>query len=245
MNLVKENITNLTSLWRLVNQRTEVYKPGETYDHGLVNYSNWPNRLWFHGDPDLKSINEARAIIASASTKMTIPYWDIYQNESYRLLEEAGFVKVLDQVGMSLELPKTYPLEVEIELQKVDNRASALRWEALFEKAFNYTISHRLLLKTCDTVDYLIAFHEGKAVGTVVLHYTRGAVVGIHSMGVIPEMRRKGYAEKMMHAVLSQAVGEAFAHATLQASAMGKGLYLKLGFKDQFLMSNYELPQHI
>ena len=62
-------------------------------------------------------------------------------------------------------------------------------------------------------------------------------------MGVIPEMRRKGFAEQMMVNLLHWSTEQQFTYATLQASAMGKGLYLKLGFEEQFTMKNYSLRQ--
>lgn len=58
-------------------------------------------------------------------------------------------------------------------------------------------------------------------------------------MGVIPAMRRKGLAEQMMRRILNQSLAQGFRYAMLQASAMGKGLYQKLGFTEQFVLKNY------
>ncbi len=74
------------------------------------------------------------------------------------------------------------------------------------------------------------------------MHNFPQTIIGIHSMGIIPEMRGKGFAEQMMRTILNQAVEQGFERATLQASSMGKGLYLKLDFEQQFAMSNYGLP---
>jgi len=59
--------------------------------------------------------------------------------------------------------------------------------------------------------------------------------------GIIPEQRRKGFAEQMMVNILSQSAEQGFKYSTLQASELGKGLYLKLGFKEQFIIKSYSL----
>lgn len=244
MNLKKQNIDNLISLWQVVNQRASAYVIENVFDYGIINYSDWPNRLWFKNTPEQADLDLAKKIISSSSTKITVPYWEINGNDYYLLLENNGFVKVLEQVGMYTDLSKSDGKPSEINLNKVKDERTALLWESLFQKAFNYKIDHKLLLNSYDQVDYLIAYENTSPVGTALMYHTGNQIVGIHSMGIIPEMRRKGYAEKMMHSMLSEAVKKGYSYATLQASEMGKNLYLKLGFEEQFLMRNYTLPKH-
>jgi ribosomal protein S18 acetylase RimI-like enzyme len=56
-------------------------------------------------------------------------------------------------------------------------------------------------------------------------------------------MHRKGLGEKLMSTLLFQAKGQGFGYVTLQASQPGRGLYLKLGFKEQFVLKNYALQK--
>ncbi|BFP43423.1 hypothetical protein FGF1_42680 [Flavobacteriaceae bacterium GF1] len=241
MDLKKLNIDNLISLWQLVDRRAGAYVPGDVFDHGTITYSDWPNKLWFTKKPTPEDIIIAKEIIASTSTKLTIPYWEIEGNDYESLFAKNGFEKVLEQVGMALDLSKGDFTPSGLKLQKVENRKAAQLWELLFERAFNYKIHYELILKSLDDVDYLIAYDQTFPVGTAVAYSTGNQIVGIHSMGIIPEMRRKGYAEKMMQSMLHEAMGRGSSHAVLQASAMGKGLYEKLGFEEQFAMSNYAL----
>ncbi|MEL6974459.1 MAG: GNAT family N-acetyltransferase [Bacteroidota bacterium] len=241
MDLKKLNIDNLTSLWQLVNRKADTYVIGNTFDYGAIAYSDWPNKLWFINSPKQSDIDAIKKIIASSPIKITVPHWEIEGKEYESLLIANGFEKVLEQVGMVLDLSKEVSTPSRLKLQRVENKDAAQLWESLFEKAFNYKIHHELILKSLDEIEYLIAYYGTSPVGTALTYNTGKEIVGIHSMGIIPEMRRKGYAEKMMHSMLYEAVKKGYSHATLQASAMGKGLYKKLGFEEQFSMSNYAL----
>ena len=44
-----------------------------------------------------------------------------------------------------------------------------------------------------------------------------------------------------MQTIMNQAKRNGYKHLTLQASDMGKGLYLKLGFQEDFIIRNYQL----
>lgn len=243
MDLRKLNIDNLTSLWQLVNRKTGTYVIGDVFDYGAIDYSDWPNKLWFINAPSQRDMDTVKHIIGSSSTKITVPLWHIEGKDYQSQLISHGFEKVLNQIGMALDLSKRDFSPSRLKLQRVENKNSAQLWESLFEKAFNYKIHHELILKSLDEIDYLMAYDENSPVGTALTYCTGNHIVGIHSMGIIPEMRRKGYAEKMMHSMLHDAVKKGYSHATLQASAMGKGLYQKLGFEEQFPMSNYVIPK--
>lgn len=241
--LAQENISNLTSLWRTVADKAQAHTSGEDFDFSSIDYSEWPNRLWFHHDLDQRTVGAAKNQLLSTPVKLVIPYWDIYQSGSYQLLEASGFELQSEQIGMSLRLAETYEKVKNLSLEKVSNNESAMLWEQLFMQAFGYKISHQLLLLSGNEIDYLIAYHDKQPIGTAILYHQGNTVIGIHSMGIIPEMRRKGFAEQMMVNLLHWSTAQQFTYATLQASAMGKGLYLKLGFEEQFTMKNYSLRQ--
>ena len=116
------------------------------------------------------------------------------------------------------------------------------RWEALFEQAFGYRISPKLLLPNYENGGFFTAYSQGSPIGTCLLHTSGKEVVGIHAVGILPERRSQGLAQQLMHLVLNQSLEQGFAYATLQASTMGKGLYVKLGFQADFLLINYALP---
>jgi len=69
-------------------------------------------------------------------------------------------------------------------------------------------------------------------------------VAGIHSMGILPAQRRKGYAEEILIHMLHAAKLEGAAYATLQASEMGRGLYAKMGFQQDFQIKTFFKPKN-
>lgn len=240
--MVRENIANLTSLWQIVGKKANAYVAETYFDYCAVDNSEWPNKLWFHKDLNKSSLVAAKKQLLATDVELSIPYFDVYESQSYELLEADGFEKRSKQISMSLDLTQPYEKSSTIRTERVANARTALLWEQLFQRAFNYKIDHQLLLPHYEHTDYLIAYdQEDQPVGTAILHYTEDSIVGIHAMGIIPEMRRKGLAEQMMRDILNQSWKQGFRYATLQASAMGKGLYEKLGFVEQFVMKNYVL----
>jgi predicted acetyltransferase len=77
-------------------------------------------------------------------------------------------------------------------------------------------------------------------VGTVICHQTQNTI-GIHSLGILPNMRGKGYATEIMYNVLNKGLEQGCNLATLQASKMAKSMYEKMGFTTEFIMRNYKL----
>lgn len=239
--LIFKNIENLVSLWKTVSEKAGYYTSEGDFDCSLVPYSEWPNRLWFSRDMDEEAVSRAKKVLLATSKNMTVPYWDIYQSQSYELLESNGFEVRFEQVGMSLKLTQSYDGPQKLRLKKVSTEEDARLWETLFQQAFGYIISHKLLLQPFESTDFMIVIRDEMPVGSVVLHHTSGNVMGIHAMGIIPEMRKQGLAEQLMKIILNNSLEQGFRFATLQASAMGKGLYAKLGFEEQFVMKNYSL----
>jgi len=235
---IHANIENLTALWKQASIPFNGCVEREEFSYCEVPDSEWPNRIWFNEDITRALIAKAANSIADKSTRFTLPYWDIYNSRSFEILDTLGFVKRTEQVGMSLKLHQPFKQTVNLEHIRVSNAASAKLWSDLFKQAFGYYISEEILMRTLKEIEYYIAYYEEQAVGTAIL-YNTGNISGIHSVGVIPEMRRKGFADDMMAFILNRAIASHAAYATLQASAMGKGLYLKLGFKEEFMIRNY------
>ena len=240
MTRIEKNIENLKSLWRLVGERASVHHSTDWAEYSLIKGYQWPNRLWFMGDITEAAVAQAKALIQSEDELFVLPYWDVYHSNGDQLLKENGFELLFEQLGMSLELEQKYDAQLSLKIKKVSTAADAALWSELFEQSFGYQIHQQMLQWTYDTIDYWIAYDGNTAVGTLMLHYT-GDTIGIHAMGILPEMRRQGFAEQMMVHTLNHAIDKDLKYATLQASALGKGLYAKLGFEEDFVQRNYRL----
>ncbi|WP_047789590.1 GNAT family N-acetyltransferase [Tenacibaculum mesophilum] len=144
------------------------------------------------------------------------------------------------QYGMSLELNEKFETQRQIDFKRVKNKEEAGIWSNTFFKAFNYEISTATILKTKETIPYYLVYFEQELVGTIIL-YTINTVAGLHSLGILPEKRKQGFATEIMRHTLNKAIDNNLSLATLQASEMAKEMYLKLGFSLDFLMENYIL----
>lgn len=240
-NIIHANIENLTSLWLTASAPFQSFSENSAISYSQVQHSEWPNRMWFNKDIEGgDEAEQAAEMISSSSPKMTLAYWDIYGSESYNYLEEKNFTKIYELLGMSLKLGEPANFQSRVNMKLVSNETDAELWEELFRKSFGYRISREILLKTGNEISFYSVFHNNEPVGTAIL-FTRNGISGIHGVGVIPEMRRKGYADEIMKVLINKSIASGSEYATLQASAMGKGIYLRLGFEEQFIMKGYAL----
>lgn len=168
--MIRENIENLISLWRIVGEKADAYVAEADFDYCAIDYSEWPNKLWFHQDINEASLTAAKKRLRSARVRLSIPYFDIYGSQSYELLEANGFRKSSEQIGMSLNLTQSYREANTIRTKKVTDVQSAVLWEQLFQQAFDYKIHHQLLLPHYERTDYLVAYdQEDTPVGTAII----------------------------------------------------------------------------
>ena len=237
--LTQANIKNLTSLWQTAGQPFNAYTKTLDFEYCEIHNSQWPNKLWLHKSINQEIIDSIKIKLETMSS-MSLPIWDIYKQNDHELLIQNGFKVKFEQVGMSLKLNTYITTKNNLKLKRVTSNLEAKLWSAIFKKAFGYTISTETLMRTLKTINYYIAYHNNTPIGTAITHKTE-TFMGVHSVGIPPEMRRKGYAEQLMQLLINLAIDTNNDYITLQASDMGKHLYLKLGFESQFVIRNYIL----
>lgn len=237
MNRINLNIQNLTLLWELGAQVDGTFQNHVHHAVALVSDGEWPNKIWFHQPPTESFVAEIKDRYALDG--MTIPVWSADIEASHALMQRHGFELKSQLVGMSMVLDKPFREASKLTLKRVEDEASARAWSEVFQNAFGYLIDARTVSLTKDTVGYYIGYHNDTPVGTVVRYQPTPNVVGIHSMGVLPSHRRMGFAEDLLLEALNMSINRGAKHATLQASAMGQGLYQKVGFQEDFKLNNY------
>jgi ribosomal protein S18 acetylase RimI-like enzyme len=240
MNMVEDNLYNLFSLWQTAAKPKNGYFERDHFRYCHINGSDWPNRLWFTHEITKNAIKSAKQQVYPVLPRLTIPYWDILDGTPCHVLEEEGFKVKSMQIGMSLQVKNRSEKKLRLQLERVRDSHDAKLWAHVFPQAFGYRISEEVLAKSYDQIEYYLASHLGTPVGTAIVYQT-GVVVGVHGVGIVPERRRQGFAEEMMEYVLDRAVSLKASYVTLQASAMGRGLYDRLGFKENFTIRNYIL----
>lgn len=237
--LIKENINNLIGLWKTVGIPFQSYHKNDTFEYCKIENSDWPNKLWFRQDITENDAEKALETMQSNSG-LVLPYFDIFGTNSYEILENKGLIKKTEQVAMSLKLEQKFTQQNNLSFKRVLNNEDSKIWTDIYPDVFGYVISKEILLQNYDNVQFYLFSFENEPIGTCMLFQT-GNNIGIHGVGIIPEMRRKGFAEEIMKFALNLAIDLNMEYALLQASAMGKEIYSRLGFEDLFVIRNYVL----
>ncbi len=235
-----QNINNLTSLWKTASVPLDSYVKNSVFEYCVIKDSDWPNRLWFNQPIDEGTIHKAKKKLSTLSSPLTIPYFNIDTNNSYKLLEKNDFELKFEQVAMFLKLENTFNVSENLTMIHISNESEAELWAALYPRAFGYHIPKKIITSTEKSINYYLAYYQNQPIGTAIAFQTE-KTIGIHGVGVIPEMRKKGFASEIMKHLINMAINDGSDIMTLQASRMGKNVYLKLGFKEQFLIKNYTL----
>lgn len=237
--LIKDNIDNLTALWKTVATPLLSYHKIDPFQFSQIKNSGWPNRLWFREDITEKNFPQIMEIMEK-NPSLVIPYWDIFGSNSKSFFEKNGFNIRIQLVAMALKLGEKFTLQSNLTFKRVLNEEDAKTWSDIYPLSFSYVISKETLVHNYENVKFYLVHFEGKAIGTLTLFQT-GDIMGIHGVGVIPEMRKRGFAEEIMKFAINEAIDADCKYAQLQASALGKGIYTRLGFEDLFTITNYQL----
>ncbi|WP_125723109.1 GNAT family N-acetyltransferase [Flavobacterium ustbae] len=238
-NLIKDNIDNLTSLWKTVATPLHSYHKNNPFEVIQIKNSGWPNRVWFREDITEENLPQILKIIET-HPGIIIPYWDIFGSGSNEIFEKNGFKTRIKLVAMALKLGEKLPLENKLTFKRVLNEEDAEIWSDIYPLSFSYVISKETLTHNYENAKFYLVHLNEKPIGTLTLFQT-GNVMGIHGVGVIPEMRKKGFAEEIMKFAINEAIDANAEYAQLQASPLGKNIYTRLGFEDLFMITNYFL----
>ncbi|WP_426484706.1 GNAT family N-acetyltransferase [Flavobacterium sp. 2] len=235
---IKDNIDNLTTLWKTVATPLLSYHKNDPFEFSQIKNSGWPNRLWFREDITEENLPQILETIEK-NPGLVIPYWDIFESNSNEILEKNGFEIRNQLVAMALKLDEKFQLENKLTFKRVLKEEDAKTWSDIYPLSFNYVISKETLVSNYQNVKFYLVHFEEKPIGTLTLFQTEN-VMGIHGVGVIPEMRKKGFAEEIMKFAINEAIEADCEYAQLQASALGKNIYSRLGFEDLFRITNYQ-----
>ena len=179
-------------------------------------------------------------MIEQSEQPLAVSYWGPPADEQMHLFDPSGYSLAFEQIGMSLPLTEKFDHHDRIALKKVVDAYEASIWEALYPQSFGYVISADTVTLTMAQVDFFLIYLAEIAIGTVIVFET-GTTVGFHGMGIIPPYRKQGFAEEAMCRLLNRMIDRGKTLATLQASAMGKNTYKKIGFSEDFPMLTYVL----
>ena len=154
---------------------------------------------------------------------------------SERMLGEYGFSMFCEQTGMAIDLHawETDSRATGRDCQLIAGERELQEWIAVTEEAFGKTRDatlYRSLMQESDTK--LFGYHAAGRVVSTALLFMQDGVAGIHLVATSNDCRGKGYGTAVTATALRFAKAAGYGRAALQASAMGKGVYARLGFSE-------------
>ncbi len=240
-NLIKNNINNLTNLFKLMGSQEK-----KISNNKILNLSNsWPNRLWMPYDYTNEDLQETIEIEIQKEKSYIISLWEydtkIY-NQAVQNLESKNYKVLFEQIGMFLEVNKTQIKEnnnLEIKFAKTEEEIST--WVKIASESFGSSIDENIIKKIAkdENTYLLLAYKNSLAVATTLL-YKNSDVMGVHLVGVPKEHRAQGIAENIMKRAINFSKEKNIETMVLQASALGLGIYKRLGFEENFILRNYQ-----
>jgi ribosomal protein S18 acetylase RimI-like enzyme len=240
MTTIESNIINLTSLWKSATQPFNTYNEDKNIGYCFVPNSQWPNKIWLKKEHNPVILNEIKLLLKSELDGLTFTYFDMGTNGKNMIFDYHGFDEASIQFGMSLKLSEKVKISKQLKFKLVTNIEDSHKWSQSFHQAFGYKISEDTINKTYHHINYYLIHDQENIIGTVISHQTP-STIGIHSLGILPNMRGNGYATQIMHHLLNKGLEQGCNLATLQASKMAKSMYEKMGFTTEFIMRNYKL----
>lgn len=236
--LIELNIKNLSLLWQTAGIPFKGFYTDNELSYSRVLDSRWPNRIWLKQGLNKSLLDKVKGIMKTSSILLSFSYWTDFENSNLQLIGACGFMKKSEQIGMSLILKDKFASKGNVQLKLITERNQAMVWAMIYPKSFGYQIGEEILMKTKEDIQYYLICVEEQPIGTAIA-FQAGNGIGIHGLGVIPEMRKKGFADEVMASLLNQAIDSGLTYAFLQASVMGESIYRKIGFKRDFLQCNF------
>ncbi len=236
------NTTNLCAFWELAGTKAGTMQLKNGVGTASIPNSDWPNRLWITTSIHHDQLSLAREIMSTQEKTHKLAVFQAEDENTAIQLAPLGFEFVSAQTGMNLSLShwKIKRQSDRVQLIRVQSYQQAKKWSQLFAESFGYVISVDTVRLLLTDASFYIIHDQGEPAGTVILFYT-DAVVGIHGLGILPEMRGQGIAKITMEIVLNQVKLRGKELACLQASDSAFRMYKRLGFREQFKMFNYQI----
>ena len=90
MDITKANTENLATLWTTVGKMSNAFYTNKNISYCIVNYSEWPNRLWFSQQPSYSDLQNAKMVLRKFKAQAKISYWHSVEN-NVKIFEQTGF----------------------------------------------------------------------------------------------------------------------------------------------------------
>lgn len=239
--LHEANINNLTTLWKKMGTQPRSSMPIKKF-HASV---SWPHRCWFDWAANINETPALDDLLFQLQRDCIVPVWGGRVDHSSileRILRDARFELAFEQTAMYLTLENYRAVaHPNPDVVTISSERDVEIWTRVAAQSFSYVIDVAVIQQIANDLDVqlLLAYVDRQPAATALLFRT-GDIIGVHQVGVSEQYRGKGVARSLMHGVIERCHALAAKYITLQASAAGEPLYRKLGFKQQFMIQNYQ-----
>lgn len=169
-----------------------------------------------------------------------------------RRLEAQGLVRESDLPGMAIDLRAVTerPLSAGVTITQVESAAEMDQFVQIYATCFGYSVAFAAAQREIYGATTLgrgaapwrhyLAWLDGQTVGSCTAYLGAG-VVGLYDVATMPQARGRGIGAAMTVAALVGARTEGFHAGILQATAMGRPVYERLGFETVCSFGQYRL----
>lgn len=211
---------------------------------------------WFNGllcsQPPTPAAADAIARAGAAFQARGIRSWTLWLTPELDpgawspLLLSRGFHFDDSTPGMAIDLAALPPAEAgELSIEPVEDAAALAVWTATFVRG--YGLPEALQAPFQDLLANLglglpVRHYLGRLAGQPVAAsslFLGAGVAGLYNVATVPEARGRGFGTALTLAPLHAARGLGYRAGILQASALGYGVYARLGFQHRCQMEHF------
>lgn len=237
---------NLFELFTFIGRQTQKLVEAKGYNAINLLGSDWPNRVYHL---DKKGINRSTLLELihriehnELPNLLTVPE----SSELQQCLESAGMLQWFVQKGMAINLsdPIPEPANPLQQIKRVESKEEATLFAKIASKGFQYHVDPDILialLKNAYRVKLFIGKHENTFASCGLSFYDSKGNAGLYMIATLPEYRGLGLGRSMTIRLMNECLKEGIHFCTLQASAAGEPIYLKLGFKPYKNIYTYKM----
>lgn len=225
--------------------RLMVERPGwEILEDGQITAFKSPGPVPFvnfvYGEATKENYQKVRKFYSSQSFM-----WLLKEGQSGRLLTQLGFKGPQPTPEMVMNLNQYAPVDMRSPDREVVVADTADRYEKWIGVAAGWINVDRSiidafftpLIQTGKFIPFL-AFYKGEPAATSLV-YCGNAGAALYCLGTLSPFRSLGLGSAVTHACLCAAKNQHIDKAVLYASALGKPLYEKIGFKTVQILGEY------
>ena len=186
-----------------------------------------------------KLLKKAEDFFGAKSLPFKVSFREGLEEAFLPLLAERGYREIVPETVMTLmDLPETNIYQQELNIKKVSDTKELGHFHGVVEKSYGlgegvgpFVITEAVLNLT--DVEMFVGYAGDQPASTSMLFKT-GPVAGIYWVATLDQFRNRGFGKAITAQPLVAGKQKGCGFACLQASAMGKPVYEKMGFDNPY-----------